>query len=75
LTIKHQEKRMSFIWHCGNAPPSIACQNPESPSNTSILGEILGTQRSMGTGEFQVKARGYLEPVDRTGRSIQDADL
>lgn len=56
-TIKHQEKENVFLaWHCGNAPPSIACQNPGiTIKYHSILGESLGIERSMGTGEFQVK--------------------
>ena len=56
-TIKHQEKENVFLaWHCGNAPPSIACKKPGiTIKYHSILGESLGIERSMGTGEFQVK--------------------
>jgi L-fucose isomerase-like protein len=56
-TIKHQEKDNVFLaWHCGNAPPSLACKKPGvSIKYHSILGEMLGVDRSMGTGEFQVK--------------------
>jgi L-fucose isomerase-like protein len=56
-TIKHQEKENVFLaWHCGNGPPSIACNNSKITINYhSILGESLGIRRSMGTGEFQVK--------------------
>ena len=37
-TIKHQEKDNVFLaWHCGNAPPSIACQKPGISSNTTAF--------------------------------------
>ena len=55
-TIKHQQKENVFLaWHCGNAPPSLACQ-PGSVTIKyhSILGPSLGIDRSMGTGEFQI---------------------
>ena len=57
-TIKHQEKENVFLaWHCGNAPPSMACKKPGiTIKYHSILGESLGIERSMGTGEFQVKS-------------------
>jgi L-fucose isomerase-like protein len=55
-TIRHQEKEDVFLaWHCGNAPPSLACKKPTIKYH-SILGESLGIERSMGTGEFQVKS-------------------
>jgi L-fucose isomerase-like protein len=55
-TIRHQEKEDVFLaWHCGNAPPSLACNKPTVKYH-SILGESLGIERSMGTGEFQVKS-------------------
>ncbi|MFC1900094.1 L-fucose/L-arabinose isomerase family protein [Chloroflexota bacterium] len=55
-TIKHQEKENVFLaWHCGNAPPSLACREGDiSLSYHSILGPSLGIERSMGTGEFQL---------------------
>jgi L-fucose isomerase-like protein len=55
-TIKHQEKENVFLaWHCGNAPPSLACQGGGiSLKYHSILGPSLGIDRSMGTGEFQL---------------------
>jgi L-fucose isomerase-like protein len=56
-TIQHQEKENVFLaWHCGNAPPSAACANPGiAIKYHSILGESLGIENSMGTGEFQLK--------------------
>jgi L-fucose isomerase-like protein len=56
-TIQHQEKENVFLaWHCGNAPPSLACKKPGiTIKYHSILGESLGIERSRGTGEFQVK--------------------
>jgi len=56
-TIRHQEKNNVFLaWHCGNAPPSLACKNPGIRIRYhSVLGESLGIERSLGTGEFQVK--------------------
>jgi L-fucose isomerase-like protein len=55
-TIKHQEKENAFLaWHCGNAPPSLACRRGDiSLKYHSILGPSLGIDRSMGTGEFQL---------------------
>jgi L-fucose isomerase-like protein len=55
-TIKHQEKENVFLaWHCGNAPPSLACRRGDiSLKYHSILGPSLGIDRSMGTGEFQL---------------------
>jgi L-fucose isomerase-like protein len=56
-TIRHQEKENVFLaWHCGNAPPSLLCKSSGiSIKYHSILGESLGIDRSMGTGEFQLK--------------------
>jgi L-fucose isomerase-like protein len=56
-TIRHQEKENVFLaWHCGNAPPSLVCRGGEiTLSYHSILGVTLGTDRSVGTGEFQLK--------------------
>ncbi len=55
-TIKHQEKENVFLaWHCGNAPPSLACRDGDiALSYHSILGPSLGIDRSTGTGEFQL---------------------
>jgi L-fucose isomerase-like protein len=55
-TIRHQEKENVFLsWHCGNAPPSLACKGGDiSLKYHSILGPSLGIDRSMGTGEFQL---------------------
>lgn len=56
-TIQHQEKENVFLaWHCGNAPPSLASKGSGVKIRYhSILGETLGIDRSMGTGEFQLK--------------------
>jgi L-fucose isomerase-like protein len=55
-TIRHQEKENVFLaWHCGNAPPSLVCKNTRVTIRYhSILGESLGVERSVGTGEFQL---------------------
>jgi len=57
-TIQHQEKENVFLaWHCGNAPPSLACKGSGVAIRYhSILGETLGIERSMGTAEFQLKS-------------------
>jgi len=57
-TIKHQEKDDVFLaWHCGNAPPSLVCEGCKVRiRNHSILGVVLGKDKSMGTGEFQLKS-------------------
>jgi L-fucose isomerase-like protein len=57
-TIQHQEKANTFLsWHCGNAPPSLACKTGNVTLRYhSILGESLGIENSKGTGEFQLKA-------------------
>jgi L-fucose isomerase-like protein len=69
-TIKHQEKENVFLaWHCGNAPPSLACRGGDlSLSYHSILGPSLGIDRSMGTGEFQ------LAPGEVTLSRLQEHD-
>lgn len=56
-TIKHQEKENVFLaWHCGNAPPSLACKGcPVILKHHSILGETVGLDRSVGTAEFQLR--------------------
>jgi L-fucose isomerase-like protein len=57
-TIQHQEKANTFLsWHCGNAPPSLACASTDVTLRYhSILGESLGIENSKGTGEFQLKS-------------------
>jgi L-fucose isomerase-like protein len=56
-TIQHQERENVFLaWHCGNAPPSLACNGAGIAIRChSILGETLGIERSMGTAEFQLR--------------------
>ena len=56
-TIRHQKKENVFLsWHCGNAPPSLVCENSRPViSYQSVLGVSLGVDRSMGTAEFQLK--------------------
>jgi L-fucose isomerase-like protein len=56
-TIQNQEEENVFLaWHCGNAPPSLACRSGKiTLSYHSILGDTLGIDRSVGTGEFQLK--------------------
>ena len=56
-TIQHQEQENVFLaWHCGNAPPSLVCEGRQiTVRHQSVLGEMLGPERSQGTGEFQLK--------------------
>jgi L-fucose isomerase-like protein len=56
-TIRHQQEENVFLaWHCGNGPPSLACPGSRIRLRYhSILGETLGIDRSIGTGEFQIK--------------------
>jgi L-fucose isomerase-like protein len=56
-TIRHQERENTFFaWHCGNAPPSLACEGTRVKiSYQSVLGKSLGIERSQGTAEFQLK--------------------
>lgn len=56
-TIQHQELPDTLLaWHCGNAPPSLSCKGCKPDiSYHSILGPSLGIDRSMGTGEFELK--------------------
>ncbi len=56
-TIRHQERENVFLaWHCGNAPPSLACPGTGvTVRYQSVLGNTLGIERSMGTAEFQLK--------------------
>lgn len=56
-TIAHQEKENTFFaWHCGNAPISL-CREGARPlvESHSVLGEMLGTDKSGGTAEFELK--------------------
>jgi L-fucose isomerase-like protein len=55
-TIQNQERENVFLsWHCGNGPPSLVCKNTKVTMRYhSILGESLGVERSVGTGEFQL---------------------
>jgi len=56
-TIRHQKKKDVFLsWHCGNAPPSLACRAEGIKIRShSILGKPLGKERALGTAEFQLK--------------------
>ncbi len=56
-TIRHQERENTFFaWHCGNAPPSLACEGMKVKiSYQSVLGKSLGIECSQGTAEFQLK--------------------
>ncbi|MFC1534392.1 L-fucose/L-arabinose isomerase family protein [Thermodesulfobacteriota bacterium] len=56
-TIRHQKNENMFLsWHCGNAPPSLVCENCRPViSYQSVLGVSLGVDKSMGTAEFQLK--------------------
>lgn len=56
-TIQHQEKKNVFLsWHCGNAPPSLACKGCRvNLRSHSILGKPLGKKRTVGTAEFPLR--------------------
>jgi len=56
-TIRHQTKKNLFLsWHCGNAPPSLACRAQGIKIRPhSILSKPLGKDRALGTAEFQLK--------------------
>lgn len=56
-TIQHQEKGNVFLsWHCGNAPPSLACKGCNvNLRSHSILSKPLGEKRTVGTAEFALK--------------------
>jgi L-fucose isomerase-like protein len=56
-TIQHQKKENVFLaWHCGNAPPSLACKGCNINLRTHpILSLQLGEDRTPGTAEFPVK--------------------
>ncbi|MEM3470548.1 MAG: L-fucose/L-arabinose isomerase family protein [Thermoproteota archaeon] len=56
-TIRHPEKEdLVLMWHCGNAPPSLACAGCKlAVRYHSILYRAVGEDRSQGTGEFRLK--------------------
>jgi len=56
-TIKHQEKDNVFLaWHCGNAPPSLACEGCKIRIREhSIISAAIDKEKCMGTAEFQLK--------------------
>jgi len=56
-TIKHPEKEdLVLMWHCGNAPPSLACAGCKiAVRYHSILYRRIGKDKSQGTGEFRLK--------------------
>ena len=83
-TIQNQEKENVFLsWHCGNAPPSLACKNCKvTMKYHSILGESLGVEKSVGTGEFQLNPGkvtlcrlqehdGYFKMLIAGGKAVQ----
>lgn len=57
-TIKHPERDdLVLMWHCGNAPPSLACVGCELAIRYhSIMYRTVGEERSQGTGEFRLKS-------------------
>lgn len=56
-TIRHPERDdLVLMWHCGNAPPSLACAGCELAIRYhSIMYRAVGRDRSQGTGEFRLK--------------------
>lgn len=56
-TIKHPEKEdLVLMWHCGNAPPSLACTGCQLTLRYhSILYKAIGKDKSQGVGEFRLK--------------------
>jgi len=56
-TIQNQENDNVFLaWHCGNGPVSLKCKSCTPQINThSILGWMIGYDKSFGTAEFQLK--------------------
>jgi len=57
LTIAHpQDPNVFLAWHCGNAPPSLACENcPLKIDYHSILYGQLGKENSFGTLDVKLK--------------------
>jgi len=56
-TIRHHERENVFLaWHCGNAPPSLACPGcPVRLRYHSIIARSRGAGGCWGTGEFRLK--------------------
>jgi len=56
-TIQSQEEKNVFLaWHCGNAPPSLACRGcPITLKSHSVLMRTLKPEIAQGTAEFQLK--------------------
>lgn len=58
FTIQHQSRENTFLaWHCGNAPWSLAAEGcPIRLRPHSIQERVFGREKTMGTGEFQLKS-------------------
>ncbi|MCD6469428.1 L-fucose/L-arabinose isomerase family protein [Candidatus Bathyarchaeota archaeon] len=55
-TIQHQEKENVFLaWHCGNAPPSLACEGCKRFVREHFIMENTKPGKACGTIEFQLK--------------------
>lgn len=55
-TIQHQGKENVFLaWHCGNAPPSLACKECARVVREHFIMEKTKPGRACGTIEFQLK--------------------
>lgn len=56
-TIQNQDDKNTFLaWHCGNAPLSLKCSSCTPVINShSILGGLVGKEKSFGTAEFQLR--------------------
>lgn len=56
-TIRHtEEEDLVLMWHCGNAPPSLACTGCElAIKYHSILYRMVDKDKSQGTCEFRLK--------------------
>ena len=56
-TIRHQKEENVFLaWHCGNAPPSLACEGCRvKVSYHEVLSRVLSSERTVGTCEFQLR--------------------
>jgi L-fucose isomerase-like protein len=56
-TIRHPENEdLVLMWHCGNAPPSLACAGCKlAVRYHSILYRTVGKEKSQGTAEFRLK--------------------
>lgn len=56
-TIRHPARDdLVLMWHCGNAPPSLACKGCELAIRYhSIMYREVGKEKSQGTGEFRLK--------------------